>query len=218
MNITKEQIASLNKDIELIQQMNPKAYLFKITEDMCITHSGVSRLVFMDRYTFKDLAKITIKGNDIVVLTIKNDPQFPARGIGVIQEIEGKNAVVKVFDEYAGAIPEEEANEDNLITRSLDDIDKPLEIFYEQVAKRNAKGLSMVEPDVISQSIAFEDFYSELVQMNIVPAGRVLYGAGAGTDVTYFNCYVMPMPKDSRGGIGDHRNEVMEIMSRGGKL
>ncbi|WP_373737481.1 vitamin B12-dependent ribonucleotide reductase, partial [Jeotgalibaca porci] len=40
--------------------------------------------------------------------------------------------------------------------------------------------------------------------------------AGSGTDVTYFNCYVMPMVPDSRGGISDHRKKVMEIMSRGG--
>ena len=44
----------------------------------------------------------------------------------------------------------------------------------------------------------------------------MLYGAGSGTDVTYFNCYVMPFVPDSREGISDHRKEVMEIMSRGG--
>jgi ribonucleoside-diphosphate reductase alpha chain len=62
----------------------------------------------------------------------------------------------------------------------------------------------------------FEKFYQELVQLNFVPAGRVLYGAGADTDVTYFNCYVMPYVKDSREGISEHRKQVMEIMSRGG--
>jgi len=34
--------------------------------------------------------------------------------------------------------------------------------------------------------------------------------------VTYFNCFVMPFVHDSRGGISDHRKEIMEIMSRGG--
>ena len=38
----------------------------------------------------------------------------------------------------------------------------------------------------------------------------------SNTDVTYFNCYVMPFIPDSREGISDHRKEVMEIMSRGG--
>ena len=43
----------------------------------------------------------------------------------------------------------------------------------------------------------------------------MLYGA-LDTDVTYFNCYVMPFVADSREGISDHRKQVMEIMSRGG--
>ena len=59
-------------------------------------------------------------------------------------------------------------------------------------------------------------FIEELVSLNFVPAGRVLYGAGAETDVTYFNCYVMPFVQDSREGISEHRKQVMEIMSRGG--
>src|SRR5690625_6461588 len=59
-------------------------------------------------------------------------------------------------------------------------------------------------------------FERQLASQNFVPAGRVLYGAGSGAEVTYFNCYVMPYIKDSRGGISEHRKEVMEIMSRGG--
>ena len=62
----------------------------------------------------------------------------------------------------------------------------------------------------------FQKFYEQLVSLKFIPAGRVLYGAGSGTDVTYFNCYVMPFVPDSREGISDHRKQVMEIMSRGG--
>ncbi|PJE63039.1 hypothetical protein COU88_01695, partial [Candidatus Roizmanbacteria bacterium CG10_big_fil_rev_8_21_14_0_10_39_6] len=36
-----------------------------------------------------------------------------------------------------------------------------------------------------------------------VPGGRVLAGAGTGYDVTFYNCFVIPSPKDSRGGIVD---------------
>ena len=61
-----------------------------------------------------------------------------------------------------------------------------------------------------------QKFAEQLEQLNLVPAGRVLYGAGSGTQVTYFNCFVMPFVKDSRAGIAEHRKEVMEIMSRGG--
>ena len=216
MKISKQQISNINTDIKRIKRMFPKAKLFEVTDDMHITKSGVSRLVFMDRYTFKDLTKSTVKTGDIVVLTVKNDPQFPARGIGVIKEIKGETLKILVDEEYRGPIEDPKEAETGIVTRSLKEIDKPLEIFYEQVAKRVARGLADVEEDIIERELVFADFYYQLKEMNIVPAGRVLYGAGAGTDVTYFNCYVMPHPQDSREGIGQHRNTVMEIMSRGG--
>src|SRR5699024_10074408 len=98
----------------------------------------------------------------------------------------------------------------------IDVLDKPLEVFYEQIAKRNAFGLSGVEESEEDRVKWENKFEAELTNLNFIPAGRVLYGAGSETDVTYFNCYVMPYIADSREGISDHRKEVMEIMSRGG--
>src|SRR5690606_17353459 len=92
----------------------------------------------------------------------------------------------------------------------------PLEIFYEQIAKRNASGLSSVEKTEEDREKWFNKFYEQLASLKFVPAGRVLYGAGSDTKVTYFNCYVMPFVPDSREGISEHRKKVMEIMSRGG--
>lgn len=204
-------IERLNEDIHLFPQVHP------ITPDMKITHKGVSRLVMLDRYTFKDTEKITLTQGDFVVLTIKEDPKFPARGLGYIMEIdwEKKKATVVVEEEFRGVLDPQEAV-DGIITRSLDVIEKPLEVFYEQIAKRNATGLAAVEETEEKRQEWFEKFYEELVNLNFIPAGRVLYGAGAETDVTYFNCYVMPFVADSREGISDHRKQVMEIMSRGG--
>lgn len=205
-------ITSLNKDIELFDAVHP------ITEEMKLTHSGVSRLVMLDRYAFKDTEKVTLKVGDFVVLTVKSDPKFPARGLGFVQSInwEENQAEIKVLDEFVSSLDNEEEMETGVVSRSLDVIDKPLEIFYEQIAKRNAAGLSVVEETEEKQKESFERFYKELASLNFVPAGRVLYGAGADTEVTYFNCYVMPYVKDSREGISDHRKQVMEIMSRGG--
>src|SRR3954452_1937475 len=62
----------------------------------------------------------------------------------------------------------------------------------------------------------FQAFYEQIKDFKIVPAGRILHGAGSKNEVTYFNCYVMPYIQDSRSGIAQHREEVMEIMSRGG--
>lgn len=209
MNLNVEK---LNKDISAFPQVHP------ITEDMKLTHKGVSRLVMLDRYTFKDTEKITLSEGDFVVLTIKEDPKFPARGLGYIKEIdwEAKTAIVLVDDEYRHSLDKPEEVETGFVKRSLDVIEKPLEIFYEQIAKRNATGLASVEVTEEKRNEWFAKFYQELVSLNFIPAGRVLYGAGAGTDVTYFNCYVMPFVQDSREGISEHRKQVMEIMSRGG--
>ncbi|KQL53567.1 ribonucleotide-diphosphate reductase subunit alpha [Heyndrickxia shackletonii] len=209
MNIDKER---LNKDISLFPQVHP------ISSDMHITHKGVSRLVMIDRYAFKDTEKITLTAGDFVVLTIKEDPKFPARGLGFIQEIDWERNVAKVLieEEYRSALDDQNEIETGLIVRSIDIIEKPLEVYYEQIAKRNATGLAAVEKTEEKRKEWFEKFYQELVNLNFVPAGRVLYGAGADTDVTYFNCYVMPFVPDSREGISEHRKQVMEIMSRGG--
>ncbi|MEH7417681.1 vitamin B12-dependent ribonucleotide reductase [Neobacillus drentensis] len=209
MNIDFER---LNEDIRLFPQVHP------VTPDMKITHKGVSRLVMLDRYTFKDTAKITLTTGDFVVLTIKEDPKFPARGLGTILEIdwEKKKAKVLVEEEFRGVLDDPEEASTGTIIRSLDVIEKPLELFYEQIAKRNATGLAAVETTEEKRIEWTEKFYQELVNLNFIPAGRVLYGAGANTDVTYFNCYVMPFVADSREGISDHRKQVMEIMSRGG--
>ncbi len=205
-------IERLNQDIRLFPQVHP------VTPDMKMTHKGVSRLVMLDRYTFKDTEKITLTNGDFVVLTIKEDPKFPARGLGYILEIdwEEKTANVLVEEDYRGALDDPEEAKTGIIKRSLDIIEKPLELFYEQIAKRNATGLASVEETEEKKQFWFNKFYEELASLNFIPAGRVLYGAGADTDVTYFNCYVMPFVADSREGISEHRKQVMEIMSRGG--
>lgn len=202
----------LNKDIEKFP------HVFPITEDMHITHSGVSRMVMIDRYSFKDTKKETLSEGDLVVLTVKADPKYPARGIGYVQSLDyyHNEAEILLEEEYRGTLEDSTEIETGIITRNMDTIEKPLEIFYEQIVKRNAKGLAEVETDPVKREESFERFYDQLRAKNFVPAGRVLYGAGSGAEVTYFNCYVMPFIPDSREGISDHRKEVMEIMSRGG--
>src|SRR5690606_27827214 len=71
---TQIDIERLNEDIKKFPQVHP------ITPDMHRTLSGVSRLVMLDRYAFKDIEKTTLKQGDFVVLTVKEDPKFPARG------------------------------------------------------------------------------------------------------------------------------------------
>jgi len=54
---------------------------------MKTTFEGVSRLVMLDRYTYKDTEKKTLGVGDLVILTVKPDPKFPARGIGEVVRI-----------------------------------------------------------------------------------------------------------------------------------
>ncbi|PSL42358.1 ribonucleoside-diphosphate reductase class II [Salsuginibacillus halophilus] len=212
MTQTAINVEKLNEDIAKFPQVHP------ITPNMNTTQSGVSRLVMLDRYTFKDTEKKTLTEGDFVVLTVKDDPKFPARGYGFITavDVDENRADIRVDDDFKGVLTDETEAETGIVRRSLDVVEKPLEIYYEQIAKRNATGLASVEATPEQREEAFQQFYKQLVNMNFVPAGRVLYGAGAETDVTYFNCYVMPFMEDSREGISEHRKQVMEIMSRGG--
>ncbi len=193
----------------IITQNFPEITL--ITPDMHMTFTGIARLIMLDRYTYKDPSNSTLAVGDLVVLTVKDDPNYPTRGIGNVTEINGEIVQILVEEEFRGVLDEA----DGIVTRRKTEIEKPLELFYEQVAKRVATGIA--HSAAASDEAQLEkDFYHELVHQNFIPAGRVIYGAGTNSEVTYFNCYVMPFIQDSRGGLAKHRQEVMEIMSRGG--
>lgn len=200
----KSLIEKLNKDIA-----SHFPHLFYVDETMHKTFDGVSRLVMLDRYTQKDINHQTLGIGDLVVCVVKDDPKFPTRGIGYITKIVGDRIHIHLEDEYSKLAIDALPNGD--IVRFKSSIDKPMEIFYEQIAHRVANNLALGET-----LEKVRDFYHEIVELNLVPAGRVLFGAGSNSAVTYFNCFVMPHVHDSRIGISKHRQEVMEIMSRGG--
>lgn len=208
-----EQIKNLNSDIVA----NFK-HIFPIESHFKTEHEGVSRLVMLDRYSQKDRDLKTLKVGDVVVVVVRDDPKFPSRGIGTVKSIDRANSrvAVKLEEEFYGQLNDEKEIESGIIVRSMIYVEKPLELFYEQIAKRVGHALSAVEKTPEDQKRFGEVFSQELADLNIIPAGRVLYGAGSETQVTYFNCFVMPFIRDSRGGISEHRKEVMEIMSRGG--
>ena len=167
--------AQLNKDIADFPRVHA------ITEDMHIEHKGVSRLVMIDRYSFKDTEKKTLK----------------------VTEFVSANQLAQMM---------------NVSVTQIISTCMSLGMFVSINQRLDAEttGLSSVETTEEVRKKSYDRFYEQLSSLNFIPAGRVLYGAGAGTDVTYFNCYVMPFVPDSREGISDHRKQVMEIMSRGG--
>lgn len=204
--ITQPNIEKLNKDIEQFDNVH------KIEEDMSTDFKGVSKMIMYDRYSYKDTSLETLGEGDLVVLTVKPDPKYPQRGLGIVQEIKENQAEVYIYPEFQETVDEDRL-ENGVMTVYLDEIDKPLEHYYEQISKRVATGLSQVEEDSDTWRKKFENVLSS---KELVPAGRVLYGAGSGEEVTYFNCYVLPSPQDSRGGLAEHRNKAAEIMARGG--
>ena len=91
----------------------------------------------------------------------------------------------------------------------------PIEQTPEEMWRRVAKGLAGQEKKAVRKSWE-KKFYSAMEGFKFLPGGRILAGAGTGYDVTYFNCFVIPSPKDSRNGILDNLKVMIEIMARGG--
>lgn len=96
-----------------------------------------------------------------------------------------------------------------------DEEGKPLEEYPEQMWKRVAWGISQIEKPELRKTWE-RKFYSAMENFKFVPAGRILSGAGTPYQVTYYNCYVIPSPKDSRGGIMENITMTVEIQARGG--
>ncbi|MBI4097049.1 MAG: hypothetical protein HY428_01405, partial [Candidatus Levybacteria bacterium] len=91
----------------------------------------------------------------------------------------------------------------------------PVEKDPWEMWKRVAKGIASVEKPK-DRKIWEKKFYDVMEGFKFLPGGRILAGAGTGYDVTYFNCFVIPSPKDSRDGILDNLKSMIEIMARGG--
>lgn len=90
-----------------------------------------------------------------------------------------------------------------------------LEKTPEEMWKRVAWGIAQAESE--EKRAEWEvKFYDVMKDFKFVPGGRILSGAGTGYQVTYFNCFVIPSPKDSRDGILDSLKQLVEIQSRSG--
>lgn len=93
---------------------------------------------------------------------------------------------------------------------------EPVEKYPEQMWMRVARGVAQFENSKKLQKEWTQKFYEVMDGFKFVPAGRILSGAGTGYEVTFFNCYVIPSPADSRGGIMENITQTVEIQSRAG--
>lgn len=90
-----------------------------------------------------------------------------------------------------------------------------LEHAPEEMWRRVAGGIASREKKSVRTEWE-QKFYEVMKDFKFVPGGRILSGAGTKYQVTYFNCFVIPSPKDSREGILESLKQLVEIQSRSG--
>lgn len=161
--------------------------------------------IFLDRYAMKDMRKRTLAVGDLVIVCV--DPASGQREIGIVSSMD-KNAGA------GGGRVTVELQEGTRIECLSEHVSKPIETEPEQMMERVARGIAAVEGDQADEW--YHNFRWLLNGWKFVPAGRILTAAGSDQQLTFYNCYVVPSPKDSRLGIVETLSRMMEIMSRGG--
>ncbi|MDB4939640.1 MAG: ribonucleoside-diphosphate reductase, adenosylcobalamin-dependent [Candidatus Doudnabacteria bacterium] len=165
--------------------------------------SDLGEKIFLDRYAVKDAKKETLTEGDTVVVCV--NLKTGQREIGTVKSFDSNTKQVEVT-----------LRDGSVETRSLEHVDKPLETVPEQMFDRIAQHISSVEKTPEKQNEWNGKFRELMDDWKYVPAGRIFTGAGTGQNLTFYNCYVIPCPEDSRGGIFDTLRQMAEIMSRGG--
>ena len=174
----------------------------------------LGRSIFLDRYSLK-CKREDIKEGDLVIAISKEDPKYPKKDLGIVKSIEGDKFVLHMITGlYADAANDYE------FTTSIWKCDKPMESI-KQAHIRIAHAAASVEETPELREKWETAYFTELSKKHIQPAGRIMTGANVGTgytqNLTLYNCYVVPSPKDSREGIiQETLHQMTEIMSRGG--
>ncbi len=156
--------------------------------------------IFLDRYALKDGTKRSLKDGDTVVAVV--DQKSGQREIGTVLSVDGAEVTIQLRDE-------------SVITCALEHVDKPVETRVEQMMDRVARGAAAVEKPELRERWEAE-FRWLLDEWKFSPGGRIWTACGSEQQLTFYNCYVIPSPVDSRDGIFDTLSQMAEIMSRGG--
>lgn len=163
---------------------------------------GLSEKIFLDRYAKKDADTNNTRVGDVVLVLTKDDPKFPTKEVGEVIARNGRNLSVAL---RSGAT----------IQTSIEHVTLTVEKTPVEMWDRLASAIASVETTE-KQAEWTDKFRYILDDWKLVPGGRIAAGAGASEELTLFNCYVIPSPKDSRGGIMQTLSEMTEIMARGG--
>ncbi|MED4602011.1 adenosylcobalamin-dependent ribonucleoside-diphosphate reductase [Paenibacillus validus] len=164
---------------------------------------GLSEKIFLDRYAMKDADTSHTKVGDTVLVLTKDDPKFPAKEVGEVIERQGRQVKVKL-------------RSGDVVESSVEKLTLTLEKTPQQMWDRLAAAMASVEATPEKREEWTDKFRYILDDWKLVPGGRIAAGADASDELTLFNCYVIPSPHDSRGGIMATLSEMTEIMARGG--
>lgn len=179
-----------------------KSTLTRKFERKTVRLEGLSEKIFLDRYARKDLKPERLEPGDTVLVLTKDDPRFPQKEVGEVVAVEGGKVHVRLRSGQEIVVDKEK-------------LVKPLETTPDQMWDRIAKAVAAAEAP--EKRAEWEEKFRYLLDdWKMVPGGRILAGAGVTEELTLFNCYVLPSPKDSRGGIMETLTQMTEIMSRGG--
>ena len=165
--------------------------------------------IMLDRYAEKDLTKTSIRVGSIVIATVdESNPLYPQKEVCKVLEYFIKDDLYELVNLYDW--------EDKYML-PIDKIQVPLETTPEQIWDRMALGNAQNEKEE-DRELYIQQFKHLLYDWKFVPGGRVMamLGATNQNNLTAYNCFVLPCPKDSRQGTIETLGNMVEMMSRGG--
>ncbi|MCU0463600.1 MAG: hypothetical protein MUF38_03415, partial [Anaerolineae bacterium] len=129
--------------------------------------------IFLDRYALKDMTRATLAVGDTVIVVV--NPKTGQREVGTVEHLTQTEARIKLLD-------------GEVVTRGIENVDKPLETRPEQMMDRVAAGIAQIEATDEKRAEWSEKFRWLLDGWKFVPGGRILTGAGTDQQLTYYNC------------------------------
>ena len=151
--------------------------------------TALGEKIFIDRYALKEHDNFGI-----------GDKVFANGQLGRVLSVSNDTISIKL--ESGEQISCEKSN-----------VAKPIET-PERMFKRVAVAVAKAEEN---RGKWRKEFFHLLRDFKFIPGGRILSAAGTATkNLTYYNCFVLPSPKDSREGIINTLQQMVNVMSRGG--
>jgi len=168
-------------------------------------------LIQLDRYTVKNLDLSNLKPGDIVVGTIETG-KYPAKDFGRVLRVDGDKVT------FWGVVRQKE----HTVNRRF--ISLPMDPYWRQTVERMVAGAMAIDSNYTEEPDRkyAEKLYKYLLNEVFVPAGRIqaMLGAkeyfGKDLQLTPYNCFVLPSPKDSRDGIAELLKDMANTLARGG--